>query len=210
MNSKTKLITAGIGLLLVVLVANVLTTETEKPVENPPVLSWTTVSDLYRKRKNKDATFKNETDETVNPLTPTQREIFDSLRYFPISDSFRSVGRLTESKHIENQPRGKVIFELDGQQFSLTAWPEDPKDTSRLFIAFRDPANRYPGGRFLSAQVDSYAQVRLDFQQCYLPYCAYNPAWTCPLPDPENNLPYPIRAGERYEPGLPWLPLSDK
>ncbi|MFP5333112.1 MAG: DUF1684 domain-containing protein, partial [Acidimicrobiia bacterium] len=37
----------------------------------------------------------------------------------------------------------------------------------------------------------------LDFNYAYNPTCAYNEAYSCPLPPPENWLRIPIGAGEK-------------
>jgi hypothetical protein len=38
--------------------------------------------------------------------------------------------------------------------------------------------------------------VSLDFNQAYNPFCAYNEAYSCPLPPAEDWLQVPIEAGE--------------
>ena len=42
-----------------------------------------------------------------------------------------------------------------------------------------------------------HGRLRVDFNYSYNPYCAYNDAWSCPIPPAENRLAVPIRAGER-------------
>jgi len=37
----------------------------------------------------------------------------------------------------------------------------------------------------------------LDFKFAYQPSCSYDPSWSCPLPTPENTLPFAVPAGER-------------
>ena len=37
----------------------------------------------------------------------------------------------------------------------------------------------------------------LDFNFAYAPFCAYSPAYSCPLPPVENRLAVAITAGER-------------
>lgn len=36
----------------------------------------------------------------------------------------------------------------------------------------------------------------MDFDLAYNPYCAYDDAFCCPLPPPDNWLRVPLRAGE--------------
>jgi uncharacterized protein (DUF1684 family) len=45
--------------------------------------------------------------------------------------------------------------------------------------------------------------VAIDFNYAYNPNCAYDPAWSCPLPPAENWLKVPIRAGEKSFAGGP-------
>ena len=40
-------------------------------------------------------------------------------------------------------------------------------------------------------------RVVVDFNLAYNPYCAYNDAYSCPLPPAENWLQVAVRAGER-------------
>jgi hypothetical protein len=40
-------------------------------------------------------------------------------------------------------------------------------------------------------------KIVIDFNRAYNPYCAYNPAYSCPVPPAENSLPLEIRAGEK-------------
>jgi hypothetical protein len=37
----------------------------------------------------------------------------------------------------------------------------------------------------------------IDFNTAYNPYCAYDPAYDCPVPPKANRLPVEIRAGEK-------------
>ena len=66
-----------------------------------------------------------------------------------------------------------------------------------------------PGSSLSSEQRGRFASLSyfpadrafvVDFHLAYNAYCAYNDAWTCPLPPLENWLRVPIRAGERAYP----------
>jgi uncharacterized protein len=37
----------------------------------------------------------------------------------------------------------------------------------------------------------------IDFNKAYNPPCAFTPFATCPLPPPENRLPFRVTAGEK-------------
>lgn len=82
-----------------------------------------------------------------------------------------------------------------------------------LFLPFKDASNgtgpdgpTYGGGRYLidaikGADLGLSAAGRLicDFNYAYTPSCAYSPDYVCPLSPPENTLPQPVLAGERFE-----------
>lgn len=78
-----------------------------------------------------------------------------------------------------------------------------------LFLPVRDATcghGAYGGGRYLTDTVKGThgrglqtlggTRVRLDFNYLYNPSCAYDDAWLCPLPPPENRVTAAIAAGE--------------
>jgi uncharacterized protein (DUF1684 family) len=74
---------------------------------------------------------------------------------------------------------------------------------------FRDRTSgreTYGAGRFLkvpaattgaTAQAGGHGKISLDFNRAYNPPCAFTSFATCPLPPPENWLPFPVLAGEK-------------
>jgi uncharacterized protein (DUF1684 family) len=93
---------------------------------------------------------------------------------------------------------GKVVFTLDGREFTLHP-VLDGADARELFFIFRDGtsgSDTYGGGRFLYAEMPKNGQVVLDFNKAESPPCAHTPFATCPLPPKENALPIRIEAGE--------------
>ncbi|MBK6663441.1 MAG: DUF1684 domain-containing protein [Thermoflexaceae bacterium] len=71
----------------------------------------------------------------------------------------------------------------------------------RLLPAFRGRLPRrtetYGAGRYLDVEPLPDGRLHVDFNYAYNPYCAYNDAWSCPIPPRENMLNVHIRAGER-------------
>jgi uncharacterized protein (DUF1684 family) len=54
----------------------------------------------------------------------------------------------------------------------------------------------YGAGPYLDIAPSEEGQLHVDCNLAYNPYRAYNDAFACPLPPPENWLRVPIRAGE--------------
>jgi uncharacterized protein len=74
-------------------------------------------------------------------------------------------------------------------------------DESELEIFFRDATNghgSYPAGRFVSLIPTANGKFRLDLNRARNPYCAYSPAYACPLPWRGNAIAEAVSAGERY------------
>lgn len=85
-----------------------------------------------------------------------------------------------------------------------------------VFVPFRDatagrPGGTYGAGRYLIDTIkgaylgaytdgDGVPAYTLDFNFAYNPSCAYNEAWACPLPGPDNRLEADVLVGELYPP----------
>lgn len=99
----------------------------------------------------------------------------------------------------------RAVFSVNGEQVSLL--PVSVGD-SEVFFVFRDRTSgreTYGAGRFLKADPAPPGgalrgavggRIRLDFNKAYNPPCAFTPFATCPLPPPENWLPFAVTAGE--------------
>ena len=91
----------------------------------------------------------------------------------------------------------KAVFEVVGQLVELL--PMSVSD-SEVFFVFRDRSSgkdSYGAGRFLKASVAVDGKIRLNFNFAYSPPCAFTPFAMCPLPPPENWLPFAVAAGEK-------------
>lgn len=136
---------------------------------------------------------------------------FHGLEYFPIDAKWRIEGRFEpapEGSALEvpnsvgrteeiRQP-GWVSFEAEGATHRLIAL--DDTGDGRLFLVFGDRTNgreTYGGGRFLYTDPPVDGRVTVDFNRSYSPPCVFTPYATCPLPPPENKLPFRIEAGEK-------------
>ncbi len=146
-----------------------------------------------------------------SPLTPEQRDAFEGLSYYDedpelsfvieseLVDPPEEVEILTSTGDVERYERwARVRFLVDGQQAALMVYRHP--ETGHLFLPFRDATSAeetYEAGRYLEVHQLEGGQLLVDFNYAYNPFCAYNEAYSCPLPEEENRLTVPIRAGER-------------
>jgi uncharacterized protein len=164
-------------------------------------------AELKRFRDEKDHVFAH---DPHSPLTKEQRQDFKGLVYFPENPQLvihASVDRAVESGEVRMstsggeeqvyQRYGIVRFKVDGESATMTLYSSE--DSDELFVPFRDATSgkeSYGAGRYLEVHAHG-DEVAIDFNYAYNPNCAYDPAWSCPLPPMENWLKVPIRAGEK-------------
>jgi uncharacterized protein len=167
--------------------------------------------ELNRFRAEKDRVFAR---DPHSPLTPEQRRSFHGLAYF--DENPKLVIHATLDRNVEPgevtmattageeqvyRRYGIVNFDVDAQPAKLVLYASD--DSDELFLPFRDATSgheTYGAGRYLELHAHG-DDVTVDFNYAYNPNCAYDPAWSCPLPPRENWLKVPIRAGEKVFPG---------
>lgn len=135
---------------------------------------------------------------------------FQGLDYFPVNRDWRFEARFVPydpprkvdvptilGTTEEQLSPGAVVFDLEDDEYRLEAYQGSEED--ELFFVFGDETNgheTYGGGRFLYARRESGKAV-VDFNKAYNPPCVFTPYATCPLPTPENRLPFAVRAGEK-------------
>ena len=167
------------------------------------------MSDITEFRRRKDEAFAT---SEQSPLTDEQKADFQGLSYYPDDPNLVVTGVLepvedtepfsvptSTGQEIVYQRVGSVTFEIEGRSVSLTLLSSGH---GGLFLPFRDATSgkeTYGAGRYIDLHEHAHVgqPVTVDFNLAYNPYCAYNDAWSCPLPPPENWLDVPIRAGER-------------
>lgn len=94
----------------------------------------------------------------------------------------------------------RAVFEVAGEPVSLLPMSVGEKE---VFFVFRDRTSgreTYGAGRFLKVPAPCDGKIVLDFNRAYNPPCAFTPFATCPLPPPENWLPFAVLAGEMKPP----------
>ena len=203
---------AAFAVLFLLLITALLSAGCER--RNDPVgKTGETVSvhdNVLRDRQIKDALFKSES----SPLIASEREKFTGLDYYPINPELRFQVRLerySSPKTVRiatntGEIRSGILygffeFIVENQTCRAQVYRlEETFNRPALFIPFLDAtsgAETYEGGRYIDLTENTSGIYDLDFNRAYNPYCAYNPAYSCPAPPKENTLPAPIRAGEK-------------
>ena len=165
---------------------------------------------------------RNEIDQFMgfhpqSPLSADQRVLFEGLPYYDANEAlvltvemvrFAATEPMIEMETSTGDVRpyrryGRFSFLVDGEEASLTIYSD--MYGQEFFLPFRDGTSgkeTYGAGRYLDNHrpgiVDlGNGRFKIDFNYNYNPYCAYNLAYSCPLPPRENWLTVPIRAGEK-------------
>lgn len=160
-------------------------------------------------------------DPSRTPLDSAYLYSFKGLRFFPVNEEYRVLAKvsLAENTQVFELPHshertkpykfyGKLSFQLLGQNCALTILEpqiKKPGAENYLLLPFTDATNvteTYGGGRYLDLDKLSCkegAEIVIDFNKAYNPYCAYSSKYTCPIPPKENNLDLRIEAGVKYE-----------
>ena len=173
-------------------------------------LTW----EIERVRAAKDSLFR---EGEGSPLTATDRGDFEGLSFYPIDLQFRLVGDMhrygrqrrvliptTADTLVPMVRFGRLVLRFGGNPFWLEVYGNP--GTLDLSVFFTDATNgstTYAGGRYAPVRDLGNGSYLIDFNESYYPYCAYNPAYICPLPPPQNRLTFAVAAGEKvYGPDL--------
>ncbi|GAC1580074.1 MAG: hypothetical protein NVS3B24_14670 [Candidatus Dormibacteria bacterium] len=163
-------------------------------------------SRLQAYRRARDAFFAR---HPHSPLSPSQREGFTGLRYFPENPGLSLVlpwhqTQVTGEVPVATSkgglqtflPAGEIYWGVNGVALRLILYSSGEHG---LFLPFKDATSghvSYGGGRYLDVALPRDGRVTVDFNYAYNPFCAYNPRWECPLPPPQNIVAVPVEAGE--------------
>ena len=157
----------------------------------------------------------------ASPLLPQVRRTFTGLAVAPYDPAWRLELPIVETTpdfiEMSTGSDGDVPFERIGQVQlpageALDVWRLQTYGGG-IFLPVRDgtsgrPGGSYGGGRYLldtikGADLGPGADPKslvVDFNFCYNPSCAYDPAWACPLAPRGNVVAQQIPVGELYEP----------
>ncbi len=150
-----------------------------------------------------------------HPESPfnSARVPFHELRYFPIDPAYRVPGRLVrvvtpQEAYLRTNRDGSsvmryigdLIFRLHSRELHLRVYHAGEGVGAHVFVPFRDSTSgreSYGPGRYLTLELNDSDSYDLDFNRSFNPYCAYTDDYECGFPPAENDLPVPVRAGER-------------
>jgi len=138
---------------------------------------------------------------------------FHELRYFPPDPALKVSARLErvtppEEAYLRTNRDGQAVmrylgdlrFSLQGKELRLRLYHAGEGVGTSVFVPFRDTTSgreSYGPGRYLTLELNESDVYELDFNRAFNPYCAYTDDFECGFPPAENDLPVPIRAGER-------------
>jgi len=165
----------------------------------------------YQKQLNKEYANPKE-----SPLTKKDFKRFKSLDFYPVSLEYCVEAKFvrtpnekafemttTTSRKPMYVKYGEVTFELQGRKCKLDVFQsldlikqEEYKDA--LFLPFTDYTSgngSYGGGRYIDLKQSKGSTMVIDFNTAYNPYCAYNHAYSCPVPPAQNDLKVEVKAG---------------
>jgi len=147
----------------------------------------------------------------IKDSTSAARRAFRGIAYFPTDLSWRVSARFEPYDpprsikvpnvlgHVdEEKSPGALVFEHGGKTYRLD--PVLERGETDYFVIFGDRTNgtdTYGAGRFLYVSPPVGGKTVIDFNKAYNPPCVFTPYATCPLPPPQNKLPFRVEAGEK-------------
>lgn len=163
-------------------------------------------------------------DFLTNPRSPLTKDNLDDLDFFPASKGAvvkADVVRKPDAESFElptysgvtrtYRVWGIATFMWEGKPYTLHLYENmtlrtNPVYSDYLFLPFKDETNgvtTYGGGRYMnmSKKDTEDGRIRIDFNTCYNPWCAYSDGFNCPIPPVENHLPFEMQAGEKMYKG---------
>ncbi len=171
------------------------------------------VDELRREREIKDRFLGTQPE---SPFSEANLP-FHPLRYFEVDPAYRVPARFQPARsppevflrtsldgHASMRRLGVLTLTLSGRRVRLELYHAGPQAGNVAFLPFRDRTcgkETYGPGRYLNVELTEGRDYLLDFNRAFNPYCAYTPAYECPFPPPQNDLPLEVRAGEKvYDP----------
>jgi len=167
------------------------------------------LEELEEERRQKDDFMARHPESPFN----SSRVPFHELRYFPPDPAYRVRARLVRVVHPQEaylrtnrdgssvmRYIGDLVFNLRSRELRLRVFHAGEGVGAHVFVPFRDATSgreSYGPGRYLTLELNDSDAYDLDFNRAFNPYCAYTDEYECGFPPAENDLPVPVRAGER-------------
>lgn len=201
-------ISAIISFIFLVTIISSCSTETKSVSTKLDKSSYADSLSLWRKKNDKEV--KNDPN---TPLEKSKIESFTGLKYYPPMESWNIHTRYVkiDTGTVFNMPTtterlipmvkdGLIEFVRNDDTIKLYAYTYIEHPDEGLFVPFLDLSNgdiTYGGGRYINVSYPVSDSVWIDFNMAYNPYCAYNHAYSCPIPPLENTLTILVDAGEK-------------
>jgi len=172
------------------------------------------MTDSWRAELEAERAAKNEF-MARHPESPfiSGRVPFHDLKFFDPDAKYRVTARLErlptpQEAYLRTNRDGEAVmrylgdlrFHLGGRELRLRLYHAGEGVGTSVFVPFRDATSgreSYGPGRYLTLELNASDAYELDFNRAFNPYCAYTDDFECGFPPSENDLPVPIRAGER-------------
>lgn len=139
-----------------------------------------------------------------------ERTNFKGLDYFPTDPAWRITAEWTRlekpiSMGIDTvagipstvQITHTAVFIHDGQRQALLPTHGTAQKPQFVLRDLTSKSETYGASRFVYGEAVSENTIVLDFNKAFNPPCAFTDHAVCPLPPPENILPFRIEAGEK-------------
>ena len=146
----------------------------------------------------------------VRDVDAPERNNFTGLRLFPTDPAWRITAAWTLldapiAMGIDTvagipttvQITHKAVFSHDGQRYELLPTHGTAQKPQFVLRDLTSRSETYGAARFVYGEDLTATSIVLDFNKAFNPPCAFTDHAVCPLPPPENILPFRIEAGEQ-------------
>ena len=146
----------------------------------------------------------------VRDTASTAPAEFPGIDYFPPKPEWRIVADwvaferpvgvtigTTKDIPTEVEATHKAVFTHEGKTYALIATHGTPEVPQFVIRDLTSKDVTYPASRFVYGEEVTDKTIVLDFNKAINPPCVFTEHAVCPLPPPENVLPFRIEAGEK-------------
>jgi hypothetical protein len=128
------------------------------------------------------------------PLKPEWRIVADWVRFdAPQAKAIDTTKNIPTEVEVTHQ----AVFTHDGKRYALLATHGTAESPQFVIRDETSKDSTYPASRFVYGEDVTNKTIVLDFNKAINPPCAFTEHAVCPLPPPENILPFRIEAGEK-------------